>query len=93
MDPRTEGTTPRQGSKRSEGAPRAAQHAMAITIVPHDERHRDAVDAFNGRMRAGGQKYGFYVEPVPTWQAPQSMVLGFERAGCSTRSAAVMARS
>ena len=40
---------------------------MAITIVPHDERWKPGVEAFNARMRAGGQPYGFYVHPVPLW--------------------------
>lgn len=40
---------------------------MAITIVPHDERWKPGVEAFNARMRDGGQEYGFYVHPVPRW--------------------------
>lgn len=40
---------------------------MAITIVPHDERWKPGVEAFNARMHAGGQPYGFYVHPVPLW--------------------------
>ena len=27
----------------------------------------DAVDAFNGRMRAGGSQWGFYIDPNPDW--------------------------
>lgn len=44
---------------------------MAIQIVPHDARYRDAVDAFNSRMRDGGSSFGFYVDPVPRWIAPR----------------------
>jgi hypothetical protein len=40
---------------------------MGIQIVPHDDRYRDAVDAFNRRMREGGSPFGFYVDPVPRW--------------------------
>ncbi|MDQ3032015.1 MAG: hypothetical protein M3Y87_06335 [Myxococcota bacterium] len=40
---------------------------MAITIVSHEISWKDRVDAFNHRMRAGGSKYGFYVDPEPTW--------------------------
>ena len=40
---------------------------MATEIVPHAEEHSPAVEAFNGRMRAGGSGWGFYVDPVPDW--------------------------
>lgn len=40
---------------------------MAIRIVPHAEDQKDAVEAFNRRMRDGGTHWGFYVDPVPTW--------------------------
>jgi hypothetical protein len=40
---------------------------MATNIVPHAPELRDAVDAFNKRMRAGGSRWGFYTEPVPDW--------------------------
>ncbi len=40
---------------------------MAIQIVPHALEWKDAVEAFNARMRAGGSPYGFYVDPVPLW--------------------------
>lgn len=41
--------------------------AMSITIVRHDLAWKDGVEAFNARMRGGGSKYGFYVDPTPTW--------------------------
>ncbi|MCB9599809.1 MAG: hypothetical protein H6721_19140 [Sandaracinus sp.] len=44
---------------------------MAIQVVEHEPRYREAVDAFNGRMRAGGSPFGFYVDPVPRWLAPR----------------------
>ncbi len=40
---------------------------MTITIVPHQEAHKDLVEAFNQRMGDGGSKYGFYVDPTPRW--------------------------
>jgi hypothetical protein len=40
---------------------------MAITIVPHEVSWKDGVEAFNARMREGGSKYGFYVDPTPGW--------------------------
>lgn len=45
---------------------------MAIEIVPHAAEHADAVEAFNGRMRAGGSGWGFYVDPVPEWMPYQA---------------------
>ncbi|UJR80247.1 hypothetical protein [Sandaracinus amylolyticus] len=42
---------------------------MSIAIVPHAERWKDAVEAFNRRMRLGGSRWGWYVEPVPAWIA------------------------
>jgi hypothetical protein len=44
---------------------------MAIQIVPHSERYREAVAAFNERMRAGGSPWSFYVDPTPTWIPPR----------------------
>lgn len=44
---------------------------MGTQIVPHAERYRDAVDAFNQRMREGGSPFGFYVDPVPRWIPPR----------------------
>ncbi|AKF07174.1 hypothetical protein [Sandaracinus amylolyticus] len=44
---------------------------MSIAIVPHAERWKDAVEAFNRRMRLGGSRWGWYVEPVPAWIAKQ----------------------
>lgn len=38
-----------------------------MEIVPHAKEHSSAVEAFNGRMRAGGSGWGFYVDPVPDW--------------------------
>lgn len=40
---------------------------MPIAIVPHHESWKDGVEAFNARMRGGGSKYGFYVDPIPGW--------------------------
>lgn len=40
---------------------------MAIEIVPHSAELKDAVEAFNQRMRAGGSPWGMYVDPVPDW--------------------------
>ncbi|UJR83306.1 hypothetical protein [Sandaracinus amylolyticus] len=40
---------------------------MPISIVPHAESWKDAVESFNARMRAGGSRYGFYVAPEPPW--------------------------
>ncbi len=40
---------------------------MAISIVAHDMSFKEGVLDFNARMRAGGSKYGFYVDPEPTW--------------------------
>lgn len=40
---------------------------MSIAIVPHGERWKDAVEAFNRRMRLGGSRWGWYVEPQPAW--------------------------
>jgi hypothetical protein len=40
---------------------------MPIHIVPHEPAWSDAVLAFNLRMREGGSKYGFYVNPDPPW--------------------------
>jgi hypothetical protein len=40
---------------------------MPIKIVPHAVEQMEAVDAFNRRMREGGSRWGFYVEPEPTW--------------------------
>lgn len=40
---------------------------MGLTIVPHAERYRDAVSAFNARLAAGGSRWSFYPDPVPEW--------------------------
>jgi hypothetical protein len=40
---------------------------MPIRVVPHSAEYRDAVLDFNARMRAGGSKWGFYVDPEPDW--------------------------
>lgn len=40
---------------------------MAIQIVPHGEDKKPLVEAFNAKMREGGSKWGFYVEPVSRW--------------------------
>jgi hypothetical protein len=40
---------------------------MAIEIVPHSAELREAVEAFNQRMRAGGSPWGMYPDPVPDW--------------------------
>lgn len=40
---------------------------MATQIVPHGPEWRDAVEAFNQRMHAGGSRWGFYPDPVPSW--------------------------
>jgi hypothetical protein len=40
---------------------------MPIEIVPHSEQLRDAVEAFNKRMREGGSPWGMYPDPVPDW--------------------------
>jgi len=40
---------------------------MPIRVVPHAAEHRDAVHAFNLRMRAGGSKWGFYEDSEPDW--------------------------
>lgn len=40
---------------------------MAITIVLHERSFKEGVEHFNARMREGGSKYGFYVDPEPTW--------------------------
>ena len=40
---------------------------MAIQIVPHSTEWREAVQAFNERMRAGGSGWSFYVDPEPEW--------------------------
>ncbi|MBL0730314.1 hypothetical protein [Piscinibacter sp. HJYY11] len=44
---------------------------MAIQIVPHSAEWRNAVEAFNERMRAGGSGWSFYVDPVPDWIPPR----------------------
>ncbi len=44
---------------------------MAITIVPHAEELKDAVEAFNRRLLQGGKKIGFYVEPTCNWLPPR----------------------
>jgi hypothetical protein len=45
---------------------------MKIRIVPHSPDHRDAVDAFNLRMRAGGSHWGFYVDSKCQWIPPRA---------------------
>lgn len=40
---------------------------MSIAIVPHAERWKEAVEAFNRRMRLAGTRWGWYVEPQPAW--------------------------
>lgn len=40
---------------------------MPIQIVPHSAERRDAVVAFNERMRAGGSPWSFYADPQPEW--------------------------
>ena len=40
---------------------------MPIEIVPHSREFTPAVEAFNLRMREGGSKWGFYVDPEPDW--------------------------
>lgn len=40
---------------------------MATNIVPHAPELRNAVEAFNQRMREGGSRWGFYVDSVPDW--------------------------
>lgn len=40
---------------------------MPIKLVPHSREMMEAVAAFNGRMRAGGSPWGFYVDPQPDW--------------------------
>jgi hypothetical protein len=40
---------------------------MPIEIVPHSEQLKDAVEAFNLRMREGGSPWGMYPNPVPDW--------------------------
>jgi hypothetical protein len=40
---------------------------MAISIVAHEMSFKEGVLGFNARMRAGGSKFGFYVDPEPTW--------------------------
>jgi len=40
---------------------------MSIEIVEHCEALKPAVEAFNQRMREGGQPWGFYVNPNPDW--------------------------
>jgi hypothetical protein len=50
---------------------------MAIEIVPHSAELRDAVEAFNARMREGGSPWGMYTDPVPDWiprQSPEQRV-------------------
>lgn len=42
---------------------------MAIKIIPHSAEYSAEVAQFNERMRAGGSKWGFYVDPVPDWIA------------------------
>ncbi len=44
---------------------------MGIRIIPHSAELSDAVDAFNGRMRAGGSHWGFYTVPVDSWLPQQ----------------------
>jgi hypothetical protein len=44
---------------------------MAIQIVPHSAEWREAVAAFNERMRAGGSNWSFYTEPEPAWIPPR----------------------
>ncbi len=40
---------------------------MSITIEPHAPKRSAAVAEFNDRMRKGGSRGGFYVDPEPTW--------------------------
>jgi hypothetical protein len=40
---------------------------MPIRVIPHSAEYSDGVLAFNARMRAGGSKWGFYVDPEPDW--------------------------
>jgi len=40
---------------------------MPIRVVPHSAEYSDGVSAFNARMRAGGSKWGFYVDSEPDW--------------------------
>lgn len=40
---------------------------MPIKTIPHEEKYKDAVEAFNQRMRAAGSDWGFYTDPVPDW--------------------------
>jgi hypothetical protein len=40
---------------------------MPIAVQPHAERWKDAVEDFNRRMRVGGSRWGWYVDPIPTW--------------------------
>jgi hypothetical protein len=44
-----------------------AARDMGIRIVPHSTELSAAVEAFNGRMRAGGSPWGLSPDPVPTW--------------------------
>lgn len=40
---------------------------MAIQLLPHAERYRDAVAAFNRRLAQGGSPWYFYTDPHPDW--------------------------
>ncbi len=40
---------------------------MGIRIVPHGDDKRPLVESFNRRMREGGSRFGFYVDPEPRW--------------------------
>ncbi|MGY4828004.1 hypothetical protein ACVNIS_05425 [Sphaerotilaceae bacterium SBD11-9] len=44
---------------------------MAIQIVPHSAERREAVLAFNQRMKAGGSPWSFYADPEPEWIPPR----------------------
>lgn len=44
---------------------------MGIRIVPHAAEWREAVEAFNRRLRAGGSTWAFYPDPEPKWLAPR----------------------
>ena len=44
---------------------------VATRIVAHAEDKKDLVEGFNAAMRAGGSRWGFYVDPVPQWIPPR----------------------
>src|SRR5262245_58915406 len=43
---------------------------MPISIQPFEDRHREAVAAFNRRLAAAGSTWQFPESPVPGWLAP-----------------------